>query len=99
MAKTENFYLDTRGGALVLQQMAKEVVHSSALKIAQRAMSMSGSRSGHKAVLRVVGSVEPLQGKSQSERYTATIVAADNQTEIQMRKGNYIAKARSAGRV
>lgn len=99
MAKAENFYLDTRGGALVLQQMAKPIVHASAQRIAQAAMSMSGSSSGHKARLSVVGSVTPLQGKANSERYTATIVASDTESEIQMRKGNYVAKARSAGRI
>ena len=99
MAKAEQFYLDTRGGALILQQTVKTMVHGSAQRIAQSAMAMSGSSSGHKAQLKVVGSITPLNGKADSERYTATIIASDSESEIQMRKGNYIAKARSAGRV
>lgn len=99
MAKDVDFYLDTRGGALVLQQTVKPFVHASALRIAQAAMAMSGSSSGHKARLKVVGSITPLQGRADSERYTATIIAADTESEVQMRRGNYIAKARSAGKV
>lgn len=99
MARRENFFLDTSGGALIMQQTAKSMVHSSAQRIARAAMGMSGSSSGHKAQLKVVGSIEPLKGKSKSERYTATIIASDTESEIQMRRGNYVAKARSAGRV
>lgn len=99
MARAENFFLDTRGGALILQQTVKSVVHGSAQRIAQSAMAMSGAASGHKAKLKVVGSISPLQGKGNSDRYTATIVAEDSETEAQMRHGNYIAKARNAGRV
>lgn len=99
MAKTENFFLDTRGGALILQQTAKQMVHSSATRIAQAAMAMSGSSTGHKAQLKVVGSIEPLKGKAGSERYTATVIAEDSESEAQLRQGNYVAKARSAGRV
>lgn len=93
------FYLETRGGAVVLQQSVKNVVHGSARRIAQSAMAMSGASSGHKARLKVVGSIEPLQGRANSHRYVATVVAEDTQSEIQLRKGNYVAKARNAGRV
>jgi hypothetical protein len=99
MARAENFYLDTRGGALILQQTVKNTVHGSAQRIAQAAMSMSGSSSGRKASLKVVGSIEPLGGRAGSERYVATVIAADTQSEIQLRRGNYVAKARNAGRV
>ena len=99
MARTEDFFLDTRGGALIMQQTVKATVHGAAQRIAQSAMAMSGSRSGHKAKLKVVGAITPLRGKSNSERYTATIIAEDSETEAQMRQGNYVAKARSAGRV
>lgn len=99
MAKSEDFYLETGGGAFVLQQMTKAVVHGSAQRIARAAMAMSGSSSGHKASLKVVGSISNLKGKANTARYTATIIAADTESEIQMRKGNYVAKARNAGRV
>ena len=99
MAKAEEFYLDTGGGALILQQTAKAMVHGSAQRIARAAMAMSGSSSGRKASLKVVGSISNLKGKANSARYTATIIAADSESEIQMRKGNYVAKARNAGRV
>lgn len=94
-----NFFLDTRGGALILQQTVKPMIHGSALRIAQAAMAMSGASTGHKSDLKVVGSITPLQGRGNSSRYTATIIAADSETEAQMRHGNYIAKARNAGRV
>ena len=99
MARSENFFLDTRGGALVMQQMVKNTVHGSAQRIAQAAMSMSGSSTGHKARLKVVGSIEPLRGRANSDRYVATVIASDTQSEVQLRRGNYVAKARSAGRI
>lgn len=37
MARRENFFLDTRGGAYVLQVMAKDLVHNTAQKIATSA--------------------------------------------------------------
>ena len=97
--KKEDFYLDTRGGALIMQQTVKSTVHGAAQRISQAAMAMSGSSTGHKARLKVIGSISPLKGKAESERYTATIIAEDSETEAQMRQGNYIAKARNAGRV
>lgn len=95
--KDVGFYLDTDGGAVVLQRMARNIVHNSAEKIAQAAMAMSGSSSGHTASLSVVGEV---QGSGRGGgRYVAKIVANDAQSEAQMRHGNYIAKAKSAGRI
>lgn len=99
MARGEQFYLNTGGGALILQQTVKNVVHASAQRIAQQAMGMSGSSSGRRARLKVVGSVEPLQGRANSHRYVASVIAEDTQSEIQLRNGNYVAKARNAGRV
>lgn len=63
MARRENFFLDTRGGAYVLQVMAKDLVHNTAQKIATSAQKMSGAVSGHKANLKVVGSIEGIGGK------------------------------------
>lgn len=99
MARLENFYLETAGGALIMQQTVKSTVHGAAQRIAKAAMSMSGSTSGHKAQIKVVGSIEPLRGRGKSERYVATLIAADDKSEIQLRKGNYVAKAKSAGRI
>lgn len=99
MARRENFYLDTRGGAYVLQVMAKQTVIDSATNIATSAAKMSGSSTGHKAQLKVVGSIEGIGGKPDAKRYTATVIAQDSETEAQLRRGNYIAKALRAGRV
>lgn len=99
MARAENFFLDTRGGAYVLQVMAKNLVKSSADKIVSTAQKMSGASSGHKAQLKVVGSIEGIGGKPDAQRYTATVVSQDLETEAQLRRGNYIAKAIDAGKV
>jgi hypothetical protein len=99
MAKAENFYLEIGGGAVVLQQMAKEVVHNSAMQIAQAATRMSGVTTGHKANLKVTGSIDGIGGKPNAKRYVASIYAADEETEAQLTRGNYIAKAVDAGKV
>lgn len=99
MAKKENFYLETRGGALILQETAKNMVHGAAQRIADQATRLSGASTGHKANLNVIGAVENLGGKANSARYVATIVANDTETEAQMRRGGYIAKAKDAGRI
>ncbi len=99
MAKSENFYLETGGGAYVLRIMAKDIVHNSAQKIASAAAKMSGASSGHKARLKVVGTIEGIGGKPDAQRYTATIVAEDSETEAQLRRGGYVQKSINAGRV
>jgi hypothetical protein len=99
MARRENFYLDTRGGAYVLQVMAKSAVQNAALKIAAATAQMSGSASGHKANVKVVSSVEGIGGKPDARRATATIVAMDSETEAQLRNGGYVQKSISAGKV
>jgi len=99
MARRENFFLDTRGGAYVLQVMAKDLVHNTAQKIATSAQKMSGAASGHKANLKVVGSIEGIGGKPDAQRYTATVVAQDSETEAQLRRGGYVQKSINAGKV
>lgn len=99
MARRENFYLDTRGGAYVLQVMAKATVQNAAMKIAAAASQMSGSASGHKANVKVVSSIEGIGGKPDARRATATIVAMDNETEAQLRQGGYIQKSIQAGKI
>lgn len=99
MARRENFFLDTRGGAYVLQVMAKDVVHNAAQRIATSAQKMSGAVSGHKASLKVVGSIEGIGGKPDAQRYTATVVAQDSETEAQLRRGGYVQKSINAGKV
>ena len=93
MAKKDvNFWLDTRGGAYVLQVMTKEVVRNSATRIRDRAVSMSGGSSGHTAQLAVDSGVK-------GERFAASVVSLDAATTAQMAHGNYVAKAKDAGRV
>jgi len=99
MAKRENFYLETRGGAYVLQVMAKATVQNAAGKIASAAAQMSGVSTGHKANLSVVNSIEGIGGKPDSQRATSTIVAMDTETEAQMGRGGYIQKALGAGKI
>jgi len=99
MAKRENFYLDTGGGAYVLQVMAKSAVQNAAAKIAASAAQMSGSASGHKANIKVVSSIEGIGGKPDARRATATIVAMDSKTEAQLRRGGYIQKSITAGKI
>lgn len=93
MARNDvNFWLDTRGGAYVLQVMSKDMVRNSATRIRDRAVSMSGGQSGHTASLAVETAV---RGK----RVSARVVSLDAATTAQMAHGNYIAKAKDAGRV
>lgn len=99
MARRENFYLDTRGGAYVLQVMSKSAVQNAATKIAASIAQMSGSSSGHKANVKVVTSIEGIGGKPDARRATATIVAMDTETETQLRRGGYVQKSISAGKI
>lgn len=99
MAKRENFFLDTRGGAYVIQVMTKATVQNAAAKIASAAAQMSGVTTGHKANLSVVNSIEGIGGKADSQRATSTIVAMDSETEAQLRRGGYIQKAINAGKI
>lgn len=99
MAKKENFYLDTRGGAYVLQVMAKATVQNAAAKIAAATVQMSGAATGHKANVKTVNSIEGIAGRPEARRATSTIVAMDTPTEAQLRKGGYVQKALSAGKV
>lgn len=99
MVKKENFYLDTRGGAYVLQVMAKATVQNAAAKIAAATVQMSGAATGHKANVKTVNSIEGIAGRPEARRATSTIVAMDTPTEAQLRKGGYVQKALSAGKV
>lgn len=99
MARRENFYLDTRGGAYILQKTTRGVTQNAAMKIVAAATQMSGAATGHKANLKVVSSVEGIGGKPDARRITQTIVAMDSETEAQLRNGGYIQKAIGAGKV
>lgn len=99
MARRENFFLDTRGGAYVLQIMAKATVQNAGAKIAAQTAKMSGAASGHKANVKVVNSIEGIGGKPDARRATSTIVAMDSETEAQLRRGGYVQKSISAGRI
>lgn len=99
MARRENFYLDTKGGAYVLQVMAKSAVQNAGSKIAASITQMSGSSSGHKANVKVVQSIEGIGGKPEARRATSTIVAMDTETETQLRRGGYVQKSINAGKI
>lgn len=99
MAKRENFFLDTRGGAYVLQVMAKSAVQNAGSKIAASITQMSGASSGHKANVKVVQSIEGIGGKPDARRATSTIVAMDTETETQLRRGGYVQKSINAGKI
>lgn len=99
MAKRENFYLDTGGGAYVLQVMAKATIQNAAAKIAAATVQMSGAATGHKANVKTINSIEGIAGKPDARRATSTIVAMDTATEAQLRKGGYVQKALTAGRI
>lgn len=99
MARRENFYLDTRGGAYILQKTTRGVTQNAAMKIAAAAAQLSGASTGHKANLKVISSVEGIGGKPDAKRVTQTIVAMDTETEAQLRHGGYIQKALNAGKV
>lgn len=92
----ESFSLDLAGGAIVLQKMARKTVHAQAQKIAASATKISGGE----VSLIVRGGIDPLKGgKSDSYRYTASVVARDVKSGIVLSRSKSVDSAIEAGRL